>query len=210
MLSNSDIYQNTEAGKGTVGGFFKFPNADNIYGISNNHVIANLNNCNVGDPVFDIAGNQVGSLTHWFNLQPNVVNFIDAALFECRQPFQTAWRINNNAVPKPLGFIEPKMGGHVYLMHSNNVARWGVISNPSINTTVNFTLGDNNYPFSKLIEISPTDGIPFSSTGNSGSIIMSSNHCIVGLLVGAETGGIKSYAVPFVNGILNYLPLIIP
>lgn len=82
MLNNSSIYRDPALGFGCVGGFFRFPAQNTIYGISNNHVIADFNNCQVGDPVFDIDNQQVGGLTHWISLDRRGINYIDAALFE--------------------------------------------------------------------------------------------------------------------------------
>lgn len=209
MLNNSPIYQNKITGEGCVGGFFRFPNQPTLYGISNNHVIANLNNCAVGDRIFDLSDNEIGTLSHWFNLDSSGTNFIDAALFRYTGNSPVGWRLMTDRLIKPQGFIEPRLRGRVYMMQSDNMPRIGWISKPFTNTVMNFRLSGQNFSFSHLVEITPFDGRPFSVAGNSGSIIMSSNHFIVGLLLGIETGGIKAYAIPFVNGILDSLSLVI-
>ena len=51
LNSSSLIFANETSGLGTVGGFFKLPDGE-IYGITNNHVIANANKCHINDPIF--------------------------------------------------------------------------------------------------------------------------------------------------------------
>ena len=210
MLNNSSIFQSTTVGMGSVGGFFTFPNAATIYGISNNHVIAGLNSGKVDDPIFDRQNRQIGQLKFWLTLNGGgVTNFLDAALFEYTGPTPPVWRILGNAAPKPFDFIEPRLDGHVYMMREDNTARLGRITDPQTSAVINFQLSGQHFSFSNLIEIVALDGRPFSNPGDSGNIILSSTHNIVGLLLGAATGGAKSYAMPFVDGILDFLPLVI-
>lgn len=209
MLTNTIIYRDGNCGRGSVGGFFTM-SGDNttIYGISNNHVIANINNCNVDDAIYSANGTIVGSLSHWIPLSKKELNYYDVALLKYTNTESYSWRLPVPNITKPLGFIEPLLDGHVYMMLENNHQRLGYISASSINYTVNFLLCGVYFPFTQIIEITPFE-IPFSVPGESGSIVMSSNHCIVGLLIGTNKDKIISYAIPFVNGILNYLPLLI-
>ena len=208
MLTNSTIYRNGNCGRGALGGFFTMANDESIYGISNNHVIANINNCNVGDFIFDATGNQIGHLTHWVPLRSNnAVNTLDVSLFKYSINEAYEWRMPVKELVKPVGYIDPLLDGYVYMMLENNTQKWGFISASYINYTVNFSLCGSNFSFTHIIEITPFDNIPFSVPGESGSIIMSSNHCITGLLMGTNIDKTKSYAIPFVNGILNVLPL---
>jgi hypothetical protein len=207
MLSNSTIYRNGNCGRGSVGGFFHMAGDEaGIYGISNNHVIANINNCSVGDFIFDGANRQIGNLDYWISLNSDDMNYIDAALFKYTDNNVPMWRLPNN-LAKPNGFIDPRVRGQVYMMLENNERNWGVISNSYINYVVEFTLCGEKFSFSYLIEITPLGGNPFSIPGESGSIIMSSNDCIVGLLMGTNSDATRSYAVPFIDGILNYFSL---
>jgi hypothetical protein len=169
-----------------------------------------LNNASVGDPIFDIQNREIGNLTHWIALNPTEINFIDAALFQYTDPSPVGWRLLSSALSKPRGFIMPKHAGHVYMMQENGVPRKGWISSVATASPIEFNLGGSKFSFSNLIEITPFDGMQFSQPGNSGSIILSNDqHFIVGLLIGKQTSGVKSFAIPFVNGILDYLPLII-
>jgi len=68
----------------------------------------------------------------------------------------------------------------------------------------------SHFLFSHLIEITPLDGNPFAVPGASGSVVLTShNNMIVGVITGTAKDGVNSYAVPFIDGILNYYPLTI-
>ena len=51
---------------------------------------------------------------------------------------------------------------------------------------------------------------PFAVPGASGSVVLTShNNMVVGVVTGTAKGGVKSYAIPFIDGILSYYPLTI-
>lgn len=209
MLNNSVIYRNGSFGRGSVGGFFRFHGASDIYGISNNHVIANINNCNIGDPIFDESGSTIGALTHWRILNgANGFNLVDVALFKYNGAAgPPAWRIGAG-LTHPKGFIEPLKNGRVYMPLEQGV-RQGWISNAHTDLYMDFLLCGQHFAFTHLIEIKSLNGSPFSEPGDSGSVVLSSNHYIVGLILGTSKDTTTSYAIPFVEGILNYYPLIL-
>ena len=209
MLTNSTIFRNGNCGRGSLGGFFYLAgDVNTVYGLSNNHVIANINNCNQGDAVFNSNNVAIGTLQYWVQLNNTGMNFIDAALFIYNSSEPLQWRLPAS-LTKPRGFIEPRLKGNVYMMLENNDQNRGFISTSYINYKVEFSLCGSKFLFTNIIEITPFTNTPFSVPGESGSLIMSSNHCIVGLLIGTNADTTKSYAIPFVDGILNVLPLVI-
>lgn len=212
MQNNIKIRRDGICGAGSLGGFFTMPGRDAVYGISNNHVLANLNSCAVGDQIRRADTNeQIATLSHWVPLsimnEKNTINQIDMALCKLTPGLQPAWQIDDSMITKPAGYIEPRQFGFVYMKLEDGSVRRGKIMKSFINHVMQFDLCGKPFLFTKLIEIAPTDGRPFSDPGNSGSIILSSSHLIVGLLLGANSDATKSYAVPFVDGILKVAPL---
>jgi hypothetical protein len=213
MKNNTKIKRDIgNCGVGSVGGFFSMRGTDARYGISNNHVLANLNNCKVGDAVeSDDDDQQIGKLSHWIPLkgkdEQNHINYFDMALFKVNDDIELSWQMQDDTVTKPMGFIEPRAGGNVYMMIDNGNCNKGKISKSYINHIMEFDLCGKPFLFTKLIEITPLDGGSFSVPGDSGSIILSSSHYVVGLLLGTNSDATRSYAIPFVEGLLKYVPL---
>lgn len=208
MLTSSVIYPNGIYGRGTLGGFFSFPGNQTIYGITNNHVIANINHCQINDPVYDESGTVVGNLSHWKILNDNNgLNLMDVALFEYNGAAgPPRWRLPAG-VREPRGFLPSVYRGHVYMVLSDNRIRRGYISQRLTSSPIDFVLCGRHFLFTHLIEVISFDGGAFSLPGDSGSILFSSNHCVVGLIMGASLDNTRSYAVPFIEGILQAYPL---
>lgn len=212
MNNNTKIKRDGNCGIGSVGGFFSMPGMPARYGISNNHVVANLNNCRVGDPIqSDHPDQQIGTLSHWIPLkgrnEADKINYFDMGLFKLDPGIELSWRMENNTVSRPAGFIEPRAEGYVYMMLDDGSCKKGRITKSYINHLMEFDLCGSPFLFTKLIEIAPLEGSHFSVPGDSGSIILSSSHYIVGLLLGTNSDATRSYAVPFVEGLLKYVPL---
>lgn len=185
-----------------------FPSRPQIYGVSNNHVVANLNDCSVGDEISDPFGNTIGRLTNWFILNsPNQINYLDAALFEIDAQSSVRWQLANG-LTRPNGFIDARLKGQVYMITQRGYQS-GMITQVSTVQAQSFQLCHKIFLFSHLIEIVPRQSVPFSVPGESGSILFSSSNCIVGIIIGSDIDGSRSYAIPFVDGILKYYPLII-
>ncbi len=212
MFNNANIIRSSEGNLGAIGGFFRFKDLPEVYGISNNHVLANYNNCQVGDSILDAHTlDQVGTLSHWVKLEREEtgINQMDIALFKIDDPTTLAWRIDDPTLTQPRGFIDPKLNGHVYMILDNQVQR-GYITNPYISSTEKFAMGGHTYAFTHITEIRSLDGSPFSTPGDSGSLVFSDHsHCIVALIIGTNAQRTKTYAAPFVNGILEKIPLTI-
>jgi hypothetical protein len=211
MQNNTKIIRDGNCG---VGCFFSMGDAPARYGISNNHIVANLNDCQVGDPIrSNELGLPMGSLSHWVPLkgrnEADKINYFDIGLFKLEPGIELSWQIEDRSLARPLGFIEPRAEGNVYMMTHEGCCKKGKITKSYINHVMEFEFCGKPFLFTKLMEIVPLEGNSFSIPGNAGSIILSSSHYIVGLLLGTNSDATKSYAVPFVDGILKYLPLTI-
>ena len=212
MFNNSRIIRDGICGPGSVGGFFTMGNSDQIYGITNNHVAANLNNCNVGDAIlFEEDRRAIGFLSHWVILKTSTeierLNQIDVALFRLNPNLTPRWIIGDRSLPGPLGFIEPRQGGRVYMASADGRHRSGRITKTYTNHVLQFYLCGRPFLFTRLVEVTPISDSPFSQGGDSGSVVFSSNHYIVGIILGANSDRTRSYLIPFVDGILNRIPL---
>ena len=113
MYNNTSIIRDGNCGAGCVGGFFTMGNSPDIYGISNNHVIANLNDCRVGDLIrHEASGLTAGELSHWVPLKTHndndKINQIDMALFRIEQGETLQWKMKDSNLTKPRGYIEPR------------------------------------------------------------------------------------------------------
>lgn len=209
MQTSSVIYRYGNNGRGILGGVFNM--GGELYGLSNNHVIADINACNVGDPIFDASGAVIGSLSHWVVLNsPTGLNLVDVALFRFNASTPATWVLAQPGVSKPTSFATPVQDGYVYIVRSDGSTRSGYISIPYTSQALDFILCDSHFLFTHLIEITPFDNEPFAVPGDSGSVAFSNyNNMAIGVVMGSAKGGIKGYAAPFVNGILNYYPLTI-
>ena len=182
---------------GSLGGFFTFGGKD-VFGISNNHVLANLNDCSVGDKIFK-AGSQVmiGTLQCWIKLNEQR-NYLDVALFKLAADVLPCWNVRGSTIAP--GIIRKGIPGEkVYMVKNDGSSIEGEISTLFIDDTITFMLSGNAFPFTGLTEITPLGGQPFSIAGESGSIIFSEDHDILGILIGTIADGSKSYYVPFIH-----------
>jgi len=198
LSSSSQIFANDDSGTGTVGGFFKF-NGNDIYGITNNHVIANANNCHVGDPVFRYGDNEkIGTLHYWVTLNQNQVNYLDVALFKIDDEIEIEWLLPEG-IDQPGDFDIAKNDENVYMMLQDGSRKQGKVTLATINFNIPFVLCEKKFSFSDLIEIKSIEGTPFSVPGQSGSIIFNNANSILGILLGTNSTTTKSYAIPFIN-----------
>ena len=182
---------------GTLGGFFTFGGKD-IFGISNNHVLANFNNCQVGDKICK-AGSSivVGTLQYWVKLN-NASNYLDVALFRLSPGIDPYWNIKGST-SYPGNIREAIEGETVYMIKNNGSVKEGKISRRFLTEEITFMLSGSNYPFIGLIEIEALYDSPFSLEGESGSLIFSEEGDVLGLLVGTLVDGSKSYCIPFIH-----------
>jgi hypothetical protein len=199
LPTGTQIYHNAARGAGSLGGFFTFGDND-IFALSNNHVIADANNCRVGDPIYKSGSKiQIGTVYCWITLDPKNMNYIDIALAKLDSSMQPLWRMPQGVV-QPAGFAEAADGTPVYMVLSDRRINTGIVSRQSIDFPIEFNFGNIIFPFTSLIEIRSIDGGSFSVPGDSGSIIFDNSHNVIGVLIGTSADTTKSYAIPFING----------
>lgn len=183
---------------GTLGGFFTFGGKD-IFAISNNHVIADLNNCSVGDPIFK-AGSQVkiGTLQYWIKLNYKK-NYLDIALFKISPDVKPWWKLPETSVIYPDSIEEGVENQIVYMIKNDGSIKKGKISTLFIDEEIIFMHSGKKFPFTGLTEINPLDGGPFAIPGESGSLVFSEDHNVLGVLIGTKSDQSRSYYVPFIH-----------
>jgi len=214
---NSSIKrQNSDEG-GLIGGFFRFvdrnkvrdffeePNPNQILGISCNHVIANINACNVGDVLTDKNGNQIGTLDYWLILEDTgslVVNKAEFALFQPNSNPPFVWS-NKYSSFKPSCFANAYLNAKVVFIKPNGPIARGQVTD--INHRVSITWNNRQYHFN-CIEVSPIGGNQFSQPGDSGGAVYL-NNSLLGIIFGVSHDGSRSYIIPYIDGILNFVDL---
>lgn len=155
-------------GWGTLGGIFTRANDTHIYGLSNNHVIANFNHANDGDPIFHNIHGEVGKLFNWLTLLDfPQINYIDAALVRLSTQHLPLW---NAPRPSSGQWLAPQVGMQVVKRGFATDERYGVIR--LVNGEASAGWSGRNYFFSGIIEIEGIDH-PFSTGGDSGSVVLS-------------------------------------
>lgn len=175
LVTGNGVLQSVGNGWGTMGGVFTRNNDPSLYGLSNNHVIANLNNANQGDPVRYHPDINAGSLFNWITLLPlPSVNRIDAALFKINPVHTANWNPQS-----PVGSVGAQVNLQVYKRGHTTGLTYGVIQ--GINGSGQFMLNGRDFYFTEVISIVGYSG-PFSDFGDSGSLVMTTNHFMVGLL----------------------------
>jgi len=211
-------------GAGTLG-FFARRNADLSLGfVSNNHVIAAEDQGLDLDPVLlpgpadrgvrprDVIARLVGDYPRLKDPEP-LVDCAFARLVNGRT-FDPGALVSNQRVsatilePYSDPYLEPevsKIGRSTGLTH-------GRVSAFALDPFIGFSFG--RVRFAEQIEIQPTRGTPFSCSGDSGSLVFTTEGCHpVGLLfAGSILGGPTTFGVSFANpiqAVLNALDVTI-
>lgn len=177
-------------GFGTLGGFFTTSSNGPIIGITNNHVLSGCGQRQAGEVVTDTFGNPIGRILFVANLvDPPLSNVADVALLELDPGAKGIWQPRN-----PTGFTGGREGMAVIKQGANDTAPTnGVIQSPPVGM-VRIELCDKSFNFRNVIAIRGVNG-PFSARGDSGSIVMTPNGRIIGLLFAIL--GDFSYAIPW-------------
>ncbi|MFN8309234.1 MAG: hypothetical protein U0T73_04675 [Chitinophagales bacterium] len=200
LYSNDEITRVGGAGYGHIGGFFQFKKGGDIFALSNNHVIADLNRCAKGDPVcrYKNSNEQLGTLAYWYVIQPGAVNTKpDAAFFKVdREQAQPRWY--NNHRPKYFCYAEE---GLEVQLHTSGESRGIVRGLNRRNTAVE--MDGEPYWFENLFTIESLNANPFSIGGDSGSLVYCGDDYLMGIIVGGDPSRLISYALPFVNVIFK-------
>jgi hypothetical protein len=124
LYHNSSVFRSPVGYQGKVGGFFTFPGeAGCIFGISNNHVIADINRCSEDDPIAVPGGGIVGSLYAWIRLDLHADNTLDLAFFKLSAGVAPIWNMPGG-LTRPTDFIEAARRKGLYV-HNEFRASFG-------------------------------------------------------------------------------------
>lgn len=160
-------------------GFFLLPysNNKNARIVSNNHVLADSNNANIGDAIYslDNSAQKIGVLDNYLPIYSPGENRLDLAVAQL-QGFDS---------PTPrgsAGYRTPSIGEKVYKYGATTGKTEGIVR--SLHYTSKIKYGNSSAVFVDQIQItSNRTGYSFSEGGDSGSIIKSSyDDALVGLL----------------------------
>jgi hypothetical protein len=146
--------------------------------LSNNHVIANLNNANIGDAIIQAGSRDQGQdpqdriaiLEKFVPINFSGQNTVDAAVawtrFGSVNPSHVTYTLN----PTP---VQPSLGMTVVKNGRTTQSTIGTITDININITVSYRTGSAK--FSGQIGIRGIGNSVFSKSGDSGSLIVTSN-----------------------------------
>lgn len=200
----------TRSSVGTFGALVR--DANGLYILSNNHVIADENelplNSNILQPAFsdgfDIAGSRIAKLANFVRLVPGVPNKVDCAIAKVAAG-QATNDILHIGPPKSKGNATEEMNVHKF--GRSTAYRVGRVIDVQADVTVAFERG--SYKFEDQIMILGVNNKAFAQKGDSGALVLERDtQKVVGLLFGAgvntTTGQI--YAVAnHINDVLNAL-----
>jgi len=171
---------------GTVGCLVK-KNGDPVFILSNNHVLANVNQGQVGDAILQAGpadggkdpANRIAQLTTCIQIDFTKPNFVDCAIAEAQPKLVAALnkvlgKLTLPVIPAELNMLVSKCGRTTQLTR-------GRITD--VNATMRVGYGTSGTAiFQKQIIIQSLDSNQFSQGGDSGSIIVNESNQPVALL----------------------------
>jgi hypothetical protein len=212
---------------GTIGGFFKRnEQGDRLFILSNNHILADEDRANIGDPIvqpgpFDggtIATEQIGKLAAAVPLQGpgNHVpaNLVDAAICEVDNGVDCVCSVDGvGAWVTGLRAAKLIDGEEVQKAGRTTAVTQGVVRTIELdNLRVKYDLGV--LVFNNQIEIEGNGLGPFATQGDSGSLVLDADRRAFGLLFATTTlGGTHGTGMAYCNPLdeaIKKLGLILP
>jgi hypothetical protein len=195
---------------GTLGCFVKDRATGEILILSNNHVLANENNAQVGNKIiqpgkFDggkVSSDTIGQLGRFVKLKPTGTNLVDCALASIKAG------INSN--PRKLGSFGNIAGlGPAVVVDGTDVRKVGRTTGETKGRVTAFELDNvvvaydiGNLRFDDQIEIEGAGSNAFSDGGDSGSLIFDKQLGAVALLfAGGDEGGSNNMGLTYGNPI---------
>jgi len=166
---------------GTLGGFAADLEGPLLLCVSNNHVFANCNQCNIGDELLDGAGSVFGHLHRFHPLvgQPGV-NDLDGAV---------GWILDGQVDGdwNHQGARSPHVGLRVWKVGAASGYTAGVVTSVLAAPFVNYgpPLGAAN--FRRCVIIMGDGNAPFSIPGDSGSLVYDVGGAVVGIIFAGDT-----------------------
>ncbi len=184
--------QGSGSGSGTAGAFFKITSDNDVYLLSNYHVLL-YQNGKIGDiivhpsksdsvQVANSESKEIGNIFWKKDIQNNSFNLIDAAVAKIKKDDDViidTGRYTRCLHIEMLGLAEPKIGMNVKKCGKTTGLTYGEIR--STNCTVNIS-NDNKLEIYKN-QILTTN---MSSPGDSGSVLVNQDNMVVGLLFGGD------------------------
>jgi hypothetical protein len=201
LSANTPIKRQNSNEGGLIGGWFSFEEGGPLYGISCNHVIADINRCKVGDVLTDFNGSEIGTLTHWLRLADQTGSFVNKAEFAF---FRPAEGLRPSWGQRSKGFVKAKKNAKA-IFTCYDYESFGTVTETL--HPVAITWGNLVYHF-RCIEITSDSERAFSMPGHSGGMVLSSGY-LLGLILGIDNTGRKTYLVPFQDGILDIVNLFV-
>jgi len=183
--------------------------------LSNNHVLADENRAEIGDPIIQPAQYDDGEtprdivahLAEYVPLQTTGINRVDAAVATLTEPraAHCAELLGGGAIRQEIVSPQDALGMHVVKVGRTTGVTSGVVTAFNVRKVVVEYDISPTLRFDGQIEIESTDSQDFSLPGDSGSLIVTADDFRpVGLLFagsdqGGDGGGGVTYANPFAD-----------
>ena len=209
---------------GTLGGFAQHMASGKAAAVilSNNHVLANENKAKIGDAILQPAAydggrkskDKVGELLAFEPVASGANNLVDAAIASIDADIDfNAVTLMDAGKLKGLRKTPLRPGDKVFKIGRTTGVTQGVVTAIEVDdVVVSYEFGDIG--FDSQIEIQTTGSGPFSSGGDSGSVIMDEKGYACALLfAGSDQGGTNGKGVTFANDlsiVLEKLGLTMP
>ncbi len=174
---------------GTFGALVK--TSRQVFILSNNHVLADENRMAIGAPIYQpalmdrgrIADDQVARLSRFIKLKANRYNRIDAAIAEPLARNLLSRDVLHIGAPAGTAAAAIDMMVHKFGRTTSYTA--GRITSVDTDVIVEYETGE--FTFENQVIIRGTNGVMFSDSGDSGSIILQrGTNAAVGLLFGGS------------------------
>jgi hypothetical protein len=199
---------------GTIGAFARERASGKIVILSNNHVLANENDAKVGDAIlqpcnFDggkRARDAIATLHNWVDLKPNGKNEVDAAVAKLKRSIDFD-PLNYDAFGNLAGVRTQPILERIAVSkvgRTTGLTRGRITATEIDDVVVSYDVG--SVAFDDQIEMESAEGGPFSSGGDSGSLILDEDMNACGLLfAGSEAGGAGNRGLTYANPIATVL-----
>jgi hypothetical protein len=199
---------------GTIGAFARDRKTKRIVILSNNHVLANENDAKVGDAILQPGDydngkrpkDAIATLARWVELKPNRKNEVDAAIAFLKKSIDFD-PLNYDAFGKLAGVRTAPILEQIAVSkvgRTTGLTRGRITATEVDDVVVSYDVG--SVSFDDQIEIESTEDSPFSSGGDSGSLILDENMNACGLLfAGSEAGGSNNRGLTYANPIAPVL-----
>ncbi len=181
---------------------------DTLHILSNNHVLADLDGADTGDPVLQPgpadggsrSADTIAELSEWVPIDVQGLNRVDAALAKPLDSSDVSPEIPD--VGRVKGLTSPRLNDVVMKSGRTTGHTSGTLT--GLSTTVKVKMGEHDVLFEDQISVEGEKEIErFSEGGDSGSLIMDKERRAIGLLFAGSATGV-TFANP-INDVLSKL-----